>query len=84
MLLSGKTEAGMRRWQAAMRLIGVGWYVGFSILGGILAGLWLDGKFSSKPLFMILGLLLGLAVAGYGVYKMMIQVANKKDNGEND
>ena len=69
----------MRRWQAAMRLIGVGWYVGFSILGGILAGLWLDGKFSSKPLFIILGLLLGLAVAGYGVYKMLIQVENSKD-----
>ena len=67
-----------------MRLIGVGWYVGFSILGGILAGLWLDGKFSSKPLFMILGLFLGLTVAGYGVYKMMIQAADKKDDREID
>ena len=26
----------MYRWQAALRLIGVGWFVGLSILGGVL------------------------------------------------
>jgi ATP synthase protein I len=84
MLLTGNAEAGMRRWQAALRFIGVGWYVGLSILGGVLAGLWLDDRFSTKPLFVIIGLLLGIAVAVYGVYKMFALINNDKNKREND
>lgn len=72
----------MRRWQAALRLIGVGWYVGLSILGGVLAGLWLDSKFSTKPLFVILGLILGIIVAFYGVYRMLLFLIRNKQNKE--
>ena len=84
MLLTESTEAGMRRWQAALRFIGVGWYVGFSILGGVLVGLWLDGRFGTKPLFVIIGLILGLAVAAYGVYRMFSFLTDKKNKREND
>jgi len=84
MLLTDNAEAGMRRWQAALRFIGVGWYVGLSILGGVLAGLWLDGKFNTKPLFVIIGLVLGIAVAVYGVYKMFSFFTDKKQKREND
>lgn len=73
----------MRRWQAALRFIGVGWYVGLSILGGVLVGLWLDGKFNTRPLFVIIGLMLGIVVAFYGVYKMLALLAKKKDSGGN-
>ncbi|HEX79238.1 MAG TPA: AtpZ/AtpI family protein [Dehalococcoidia bacterium] len=73
----------MRRWQAALRFIGIGWYVGLSILGGVLAGLWLDDRFSTKPLFVIIGLLFGLLVAGYGVYKMFSLISNNKKNQGN-
>ncbi len=83
MLLSDNAEAGMRRWQAALRFIGVGWYVGLSILGGVLAGLWLDNRFSTKPLFVIIGLVLGIAVAVYGVYKMFLLFTDKKRKREN-
>ena len=82
MLLSDNIEAGMRRWQAALRFIGVGWYVGLSILGGVLAGLWLDSKLNTRPLFVIIGLILGIVVALYGVYKMLSLLAEKKKNGE--
>jgi len=82
MLLVSNVEAGMRRWQAALRLIGVGWYVGLSILGGVLAGLWLDSKFSTKPLFVILGLILGIIVAFYGVYRMLLFLIRNKQNKE--
>lgn len=83
MLLTDNAEAGMRRWQAALRFIGVGWYVGLSILGGVLAGLWLDNKFGTKPVFVILGLVLGIAVAVYGVYKMFSYLTNDKNKREN-
>jgi len=83
MLLTNNAEAGMHRWQAALRFIGVGWYVGLSILGGVLAGLWLDNRFGSKPVFVILGLVLGIAVAVYGLYKMFSYLTNDKNKREN-
>jgi ATP synthase protein I len=39
-----------------------------SILVGIFAGRWLDKTFGTEPLFLIIGLLLGL---GAGVYAML-------------
>lgn len=74
----------MSRWVVAMRLVGVGWFVGISILLGVLGGLWLDNKFGIKPLFVIVGLILGLIVAGYGVYQMLLPLTkDKNDRGDN-
>ncbi len=72
----------MFRWQAALRLIGVGWFIGISILLGLLAGSWLDSKFDTKPLFVIFGLILGLIVAFYGVYQMLLPLIRNKQNKE--
>lgn len=36
-------------------------------LVGLFSGRWLDGKFGTEPLFLILGLLIGLASGVYGV-----------------
>ena len=72
----------MRRWVAAFRFIGVGWFVGISILGGVLGGLWLDNKFGTKPILVIVGLILGLVVAFYGVYRMLLPfIRNRQDKG---
>ncbi len=72
----------MRRWQSALRLIGIGWYVAGSILLGVLAGLWLDSKFDTKPLFVVAGLILGIIVAGYGVYRMLLPLFKNSQNKE--
>ena len=72
----------MRRWQAALRLIGVGWYVAGAILLGVVGGLWLDNRFDTKPLFVVAGLILGIIVAGYGVYRMLLPLINNKGNKE--
>ncbi len=72
----------MRPWQAALRLIGVGWYVAGAILLGVLVGLWLDDKFNTEPLFVVAGLILGIIVAGYGVYRMLLPLINDKGNKE--
>ncbi len=74
----------MRRWQVALRLIGVGWYVAGSIILGVLAGLWLDNKFDAKPLFVVAGLVLGIIIAGYGVYQMLLPLISNTGNKEDE
>jgi F0F1-type ATP synthase assembly protein I len=70
----------MGRWEAALRFIGVGWFIGLSILLGVWGGLWLDEKFGTAPIMVIVGLILGLVVAFYGVYRMLLPLMrNKRD-----
>jgi len=73
----------MGRWEAALRFIGVGWFIGISILLGVLGGLWLDSKFGTKPILVIVGLILGLVVAFYGVYRMLLPLMRNKRDKEN-
>ncbi len=68
----------MSRWAAAFRLIGVGWYVGVCIVIGVVGGLWLDGKFNTRPIMVITGLILGIVLAFYGVYRMILPNINSK------
>ncbi|MBI2832251.1 MAG: AtpZ/AtpI family protein [Chloroflexi bacterium] len=70
----------MSGWMAAMRLVGVGFFIGISIVLGVVIGQWLDTKFDTGPALMITGLLLGLLVAFYGVYRMLLPLMNNKRN----
>lgn len=69
------------RLAAAMSLIGIGWFLAFSIIGGIAGGLLLDGWLDTKPVFTLLGLFGGLAVAFVGTYQMIMKVMSKQQNG---
>ena len=73
----------MRRWEAAFRLVGLGWYVGVCIVLGVVGGLWLDGKFNTTPILVIVGLILGVVIAFYGVYRMILPNINRKQNKDN-
>ena len=73
----------MSRWVAAMRLIGVGFFIGGSILLGVFAGRWLDSRLDTEPIFVIVGLFLGIAVAFYGVYQMLLPLISNRQNKEN-
>ena len=73
----------MAKWQAALRLVGVGWFIGLSILLGILGGYWLDGKFGTKPIITIVGLVLGMVVAFYGLYRMLLPIIRNRDGRNN-
>jgi F0F1-type ATP synthase assembly protein I len=42
-----------------------------SILIGIFGGRWIDGKLDTSPLFLIIGLLLGLATGVYAMIRLM-------------
>ncbi|MHB8104814.1 MAG: AtpZ/AtpI family protein [Dehalococcoidales bacterium] len=70
----------MNKWIPALRLTGIGFYIAICIVGGTLTGWWLGGK---KPLFMIIGLVAGLIIAIYGVYRMIRSVVNEQKNREN-
>jgi ATP synthase protein I len=83
MLKVGRKEVGMDRLAAALRLTGIGFYIAACILIGVFAGLWVDNKLSSKPWFMIGGLLVGLALAVYGVYRMIRPLMSDKQDKEN-
>ncbi|MBM3958632.1 MAG: AtpZ/AtpI family protein [SAR202 cluster bacterium] len=62
------------------RLAGVGWYVAISIAGGTLAGVWLDSRLDTRPVFMILGLAVGLAAAVYGMLRLLRWFTAAGDN----
>ena len=60
----------MNKW-SVFSLIGVGFFIGGSIILGVVVGRWLDSKLNSDPILTIVGLILGIVVAFYGVYNML-------------
>jgi F0F1-type ATP synthase assembly protein I len=72
----------MRKWQAALNIIGIGWFIGLSILIGLLGGLWLDNKLNTQPLFIIIGLLFGFIIAIFGIYRMLLPLLKNKESKE--
>ncbi len=73
----------MPRWVAALRLVGVGFFVSGSILLGVFGGLWLDNMLNTEPIWVIVGLILGLVIAFYGVYRMLLPLLGNKQDKEN-
>ena len=73
----------MDRWYAVLRLIGVGFYIGGSIVLGVVFGLWLDSRLDSS-IWVIVGLFLGLLMAFWGVYRMLLPlISSKREKGDN-
>jgi len=60
--------------------VGVGFYIIGCILGGIVGGLWLDRKLNTEPIFLLVGLVLGLVVASWCIQMLIPMIKdNKKD-----
>ena len=75
----------MNRWVSAFRLTGVGFYIGGCIAGGVYLGVWLDGKYELSPLFILIGLGLGLFLAFYGTYRMLLSAIGRgNDEGDSE
>ncbi|TEU03295.1 MAG: hypothetical protein E3J24_04065 [Dehalococcoidia bacterium] len=73
----------VNRWAAALRFTGVGFYIGGCIAGGLFLGFWLADEIGIRPLFILLGLGLGLFVAFYGTYRMLLPLlGERKDKGD--
>jgi len=65
-----------------VRLVGIGWYVAICIGGGAIGGLWLDRKLDLSPLFTLLGLSVGIAVAVVGMYRLLMAVLTSASKNE--
>ena len=57
---------------AAARYAGVGFQFGFAILAFLWLGSWLDRKFGTAPVFLILGVFLGGGAAFYSMYRQLM------------
>ena len=58
-------------WVAAAQFSGIGWYMAAAIVLPTLGGAWLDRQAGTSPLFLLIGLLLGVVLALYGTYRMI-------------
>ena len=63
--------------RGVLQLLGVGWYVAAALILGLLGGRWLDNQLGTSPLLLLIGLCVGVALAFYGVYRMLAPILNK-------
>lgn len=63
-------------------LFNVGWFVALSLILPTALGLWLDDpeRLNSRPLCTLIGFVLGIMTAGFGLYRMLKQFMNEQKN----
>jgi F0F1-type ATP synthase assembly protein I len=62
------------RWVAnALALTGIGWFFATAIFLGVLTGYWLDRMTGLSPVLTMVGMIIGLAVALVGGFRMLQQ-----------
>lgn len=67
----------LERLPPTMRLMGLGWYLAFCIIGGIVGGVLLDRWLDTRPVFVLIGLFGGLLLAFWGGYFMLMEALGK-------
>jgi hypothetical protein len=63
----------MGRLPPAVRLLGIGWYFAFCIIAGIVGGVLLDRQVEKDHIFTFVGLFLGLVLAFFGGYILLLE-----------
>lgn len=70
--LSEAEEERLR--QTRLRLIGLSMQFGFTIVGSFAVfmggGIWLDSRFGTKPVFLLIGMVLSFIAIGYSLYEI--------------
>ena len=67
----------MQKLPQTMRLIGLGWYVALSIVGGVLGGVLVENWLGTEPIFTLVGLFGGLILAFFGGYLLLMEAIGK-------
>ena len=63
----------MKKREALGLALNLGWTMVFSLLLPLLAGVWLDKKLGTAPLFILIGAILGILAATVGVARMTLR-----------
>ncbi len=74
--------------RGTLRALALASQVGVSIVAsvglGVLAGLWVDDRLGTRPVFLLLGIVVGLASAAYVIWDLATferDVDEEEDNG---
>jgi hypothetical protein len=58
-------------------LLGAGWYFATCLILGVFVGQWVDEKTGLEPICTLIGIVVGLAVAAVGGYRMLLPFIRK-------
>jgi hypothetical protein len=61
--------------------VGIGFYIGITIVLFTVGGVQLDKMLETGKLFTVVGLAIGLALALYGAYQQLMEVLDAIDRG---
>lgn len=67
----------MKKREAVSLAINLSWTMLFSLLLPLLAGVWLDNRLGTTPLFILIGAVLGILAATVGVARMTLRTFSK-------
>jgi F0F1-type ATP synthase assembly protein I len=67
----------VKKREALGMALNLSWTMLFSLLIPLLAGIWLDKRFETTPLFILIGAVLGISAATIGVARMTIRTFSK-------
>ncbi len=67
----------MKKGEAVSLALNLSWTMLFSLLIPLLAGIWLDNKLNTTPLFILVGAVLGILAATLGVARMAVRTFSK-------
>lgn len=68
-------------WYGALRYLGVGLTMAASVAGGLLLGVWLDGRFGTAPWLAMTFLVIG-AAAGFRELYRVLRAWQREEDGE--
>jgi hypothetical protein len=70
-------------WIVAARFIGIGWLIVLLVVGGVVGGRWIGHELGNETFFTLVGLVVGLTLAGYAVYESYQRILKSQEN-DND
>jgi F0F1-type ATP synthase assembly protein I len=76
-------DRSMRVMATAAWFTGMGWTIALAIIVGVVVGNWADGWAGTHPLFLLFGLVAGLAVGLYSAGRMLIRFLGEVNAGPN-
>ncbi len=58
-------------------LLGAGWFFATALILGVVIGRWADAETGLEPILTLSGIMLGLAVALFGGYRMLLPLVRR-------